>query len=91
MLGALRGFHTERRIAARTTAARDVVLLLHLVRQRKERLEHVIGGVDVGLGDAVVADAGKAPLPVGSTKLGDEGLPITLKAGDVEGGNAGTH
>src|SRR5690606_11741756 len=87
VLGALGGLHTERGIAARTTPASDVITLFHLFRQREKRLERGVGGIDIGLGDAVVADTGKAPLPVGSPQLGDEGVAVGLETGDIEGWN----
>src|SRR5690606_28577242 len=50
-----------------------------------------VGVVDQLLRDAVVADAGETPFAVGRAQLGDEGVAVAVVAGDVEGGNAGTH
>src|SRR3546814_4804991 len=96
VLGALGGFHAERRVAARAAAAGDVVALLGVFGQREERLEHTVGVVDQRLRDAVVADAGKTPLAVGRAEFVDEGLSV-LRAGrmgesaDVECGDSGRH
>ncbi len=76
VLGVLGGLDAERRIAARTTAARDVVFALHVFRQCEEALEHVVGTVDQGLRDAVVADAGETPLAIGRSELGDESFAV---------------
>ena len=73
---ALRGFHAERRVAARAAAARHVVLALDVVRQGEETLEHVVGAVDQRLRDAVVADAGEAPFAIRRAEFGDEGLAV---------------
>lgn len=91
VLGILGGFHAERGVAARAAAAFHVITALGRFRQREERLEHFVGGVDVGLGDAVIADAGKAPLPISRSELGDEGLAIGVETGDVQRGDARAH
>src|SRR3546814_4239395 len=82
VFGALGGFHSERRVAARAAAAGDVVALLGVFGQREERLEHTVGVVDQRLRDAVVADAGKAPFAVGRAEFVDERLAV-LRAGRV--------
>ena len=75
-LRVLRGLDAERRVAARAAAAGHVVLALGVVGQREEALEHVVGAVDQRLRDAVVADAGEAPLAIGRAELGDEGVAV---------------
>ena len=84
--------HPERGVAARAAATGNVVLPLHLLGQGEEALERVVGRVDVGLRDTVVADPGKAPLAVGGAELGDEGRAVTAagrrgETPDVQGGN----
>ena len=76
ILRALRGFDAERRVAARAAAAGHVVLALDVLRQREEPLEHVVRAVDQRLRDAVVADAGEAPLAIGGAEFGDEGVAV---------------
>ena len=58
--------------AARTAAAGDVVPLLGFLGQGEEALERAVGRVDVGLRDAVVADAREPPLAIGRAQLGHE-------------------
>ncbi|KAG1079635.1 hypothetical protein G6F40_016224 [Rhizopus arrhizus] len=87
MLGALGGLHAERGIAAGAAAAGHVVLALDLFRQGEEGLEGIVGRVDVGLRDAMVADARESPLAVGRAQLGHEGLAGAVETGDVEGGD----
>src|SRR5690606_20187997 len=91
MLRALGGLDPERRVAAGTAAAGDVVLALDLVGQRVEAAERRVGIVDQLLRDAVVADAGKAPFAVGRAELGDEGVAVAVEAADVEGRDRGAH
>ncbi len=87
VLRALGGLHAEGRVAARAATARHVVLALGLFGQREEGLEDLVGGVDVGLRDAVVADASKAPFAVGRTQLSHERIAVGVETGDVEGGD----
>src|SRR5690606_14075531 len=78
MLRPLGGFHAERRVAAGPATALDVVLALDLLGQREEAPEDVVAAGDLLLADAVAADPGKAPLAVGVTQLGHEGLAVDL-------------
>src|SRR5690606_16761055 len=91
VLAALGGLHPERGVAAGAAAAGHVVPLLHLLREGEELLEGGVGVVDQFRRNAMVADAGKAPLAVGRTELGNEGLAVGVVACDVEGGDTGGH
>ncbi len=91
MPGILGGFHAERGIAPRAAAAGHVVLALDLLGQREERLEHIVGRIDLRLRDAVVADAGEAPLAVGRAQFRDEGVAMRVETGDVQGRDVRSH
>ena len=81
----LRGLHPEWRVAARAAGSLDVVLHLHLGRQREEAHECVVGFVDQTLFDAVTADAGETPFAVGRAEFGDEGVAVACRSGGCRG------
>ena len=87
MLRTLRRLDAELGIAPRTTATGHVVLALGFVGQGKESFENLVGRIDLGLWNAVIADAGEAPLAVRGAQLGHESVAIAVKAGNVEGGD----
>src|SRR5690606_20068165 len=77
-------------------ATGHVVALLDVLRQRVEGLEHLVGLVDELLRNAVVADAGEAPLAIGGAEFVDEGLAVLRTVGvgeaaDVEGRDSRGH
>ena len=87
MLGILCGFHAERCVAACTAAAGEVIVLLHLFRQREEAHERIVGAVDQGLGNAMAANASETPFAIRRAQFGDECVAIGIEAADIQGRN----
>src|SRR4051794_23537250 len=79
-LAALGGFDPERRVAARSAAAGNEILALHLLRQREEGLRLVLGAMDQLVGNAVIGDDREAIFLETTAQLLSETIGIAVGA-----------
>ena len=91
MARVLRGLDSERRVAARAAAARDVVLHLHFGWQREELAERIVCAINQRLRDAMATDSRETPFAIGRAEFSDERIAVAVVASDVERGDTGGH